>query len=58
MVLTQRTLTGSSLMRANYVSIPLWFLRNQRQKQWRDIIRLAVSIPLWFLRNQKITITG
>jgi len=50
MVLTQHKVNSGSASGSVLVSIPLWFLRN-RQKQWRDIIRLAVSIPLWFLRN-------
>jgi len=52
MVLTQQPTKQVAFETPFHVSIPLWFLRNQKDNQRSRRCTSNVSIPLWFLRNQ------
>jgi len=43
-------------MLKEFVSIPLWFLRNAMLTTAFSNMRVTVSIPLWFLRNKQNTL--
>jgi len=57
MVLTQLVFQQGRNGKVRNVSIPLWFLRNQKFAGQEKFVYNSVSIPLWFLRNRSAWLT-